>query len=84
MLVSRVKIREKLLGVCEDISLDIHESPVSQFKAVVLLDVSRETGIYQSKDIKKYEVFSDWAHLFVSRKGLVKVVDAFILSTNIV
>ena len=50
----------------------------------MLLDVCRETGIYQGKDIEKYEVLSDWAHLFVSRKGSVKVVDAFILSTNIV
>ena len=50
----------------------------------MLLDVCRETGVYQGKNIKKDEVLSDWAHLFVSRKGSVKVVDAFILSTFIV
>ena len=83
-LVCCVKIGEKLFCVSKYICFDVHESPFSQLQTVVLLDVGRKTRIYESKDIEENKILEKWAHLFVCRESLVKIVDAFVLSSYII
>ena len=83
-LISCVKIREKFLGVGKYVSFDIHESPLSQFETIVLLDICRKTWIDEGKDVEENKIFKEWSHLFVCRKILVTIMDPFVLSSYIV